>query len=291
MRAKTILTVLFLISLGVAAVLVYRALPPTVFHKEAATQAPQSAQVLVTTKAIPAKTFLRSEDVAWRLVRQTEPGEIIRPSAKVLASHPNLEQKVRGQVFGAATRVALTSGEPIKQDLIVKPGDRDFLRVVLTPGMRAISFPVHTGGASTGLLSPGDRVDVVLTQSFGGQPLARRSVSETILQDLRVLAISAETPGFGRTVTIEVTPGQAEQLNVATQLGKLSLTLRPSNGSKTAAAAKESSSKPDTTVKATWAGDVSPALGSATPPQRVVVQRPPVDIIRGANTQAVTVKQ
>lgn len=291
MRAKTILTVLFLISLAVAALLVYRALPPEVFHQQQqAKKAPPPAEVLVATKAIPKATLLRSEDVAWRQVKAAKPGEIVRPSEAVLKTRPNLEQKLREQVYGAAVRVPLAEGEPIRNDLIVKPGDRDFLRVVLTPGMRAISIPVATGGASTGLLSPGDHVDVVLTQSFGGQPLARKSVSETILQDLRVLAISPQTPGFGRTVTIEVRPDQAEQLNVATQLGKLSLTLRPPS-TKTATAANAASQKPDTTVKATWAGDVSPALGSASPSKRIVAERPPVDIIRGSSSQAVAVKK
>ena len=81
---------------------------------------------------------------------------------------------------------------------------------------------------------PGDRVDVILTQTFKNDPpLTRRSVSETVVEDLRVLAIDAPDGkteqagnGFGRTVTLEVTPEQAEKINVATELGKLSLTLR-----------------------------------------------------------------
>ena len=47
-----------------------------------------------------------------------------------------------------------------------------------------------TGGASTGILYPGDRVDVILTQTFKNDPpLARRSVGETVVENLRVLAI------------------------------------------------------------------------------------------------------
>jgi pilus assembly protein CpaB len=51
---------------------------------------------------------------------------------------------------------------------------------VLSPGARAIAIPVATGGAGTGLLNPGDRVDVILTRNFREvAPLTRRSVSET----------------------------------------------------------------------------------------------------------------
>jgi len=62
-------------------------------------------------------------------------------------------------------RGPIAAGDPIRRGGVVKPGDRDFLQVVLSPGARAISIPVATGGASTGLLYPGDRVDVVLTRS------------------------------------------------------------------------------------------------------------------------------
>ena len=97
-----------------------------------------------------------------------------------------------------------------------------------------IAIPVAMGGASTGILYPGDRVDVILTQTFKNDPpLTRRSVGETVVQNLRVLAIdpvdsrsNGAANGFGRTVTLEVTPDQAERVNVATELGKLSLTLR-----------------------------------------------------------------
>ena len=145
-------------------------------------------------------------------------------------------------------RHPLTAGEPIRKGVFVKPGDREFLQVVLTPGARAIAIPVSTGGASTGLLSPGDRVDVILTQNFKNDtaqdlkntPLTRRSVSETVVENLRVLAIDAPDTkllranpangNFGRTVTLEVTPDQVEQINVAAELGKLSVTLRSLTG-------------------------------------------------------------
>src|SRR5207248_78753 len=140
-------------------------------------------------------------------------------------------------IAGAAARAAIAAGDPIRRDAIARPGDRDFLQVVLPPGARAIAIPVSTGGGSTGLLYPGDRVDVILTQNFRDKaPLIRSSVSETVVEGLRVLAIDGPDaraqPGttFGRTVTLEVTPEQAEKINVAAELGKLSLTLRSITG-------------------------------------------------------------
>src|SRR5260221_3236107 len=123
----------------------------------------------------------------------------------------------------------------------------------------------------------------MLTQSFKNQeaPLTRRSVSETVVEDLRVLAIdtntkaqSGPTPG-ALSMTLEVAPQQAEKINVAQELGKLSLTLR-SVGEAAASGAR---------TAATWAGDVSPALSSAVPPaQTVQAEKPAIRVMHGPNS-------
>jgi pilus assembly protein CpaB len=276
------------------------------------------AQVLVATLPLAQGTLLREQDVTWQGVTEAKPGEIVRPTAAQLEAKPELENQVRASVYGAVLRHELPAGEPILQSAIVKPGERDFLQVVLVPGERAISIPVATGGASTGLLSPGDRVDVILTQNFKNDtaqdmkntPVTRRSVSETVVENLRVLAIdSPDTKpvggtvvnpaagNFGRTVTLEVTAEQAEQINVATELGKLSLTLR--------SAADYASTSPsvsplspivrtaahdpvvDGRIKPTWAGDVSPALSGAAQDKPVAVTPRPITVFHGNKTESV----
>lgn len=292
MRAKTILTFLFLVSVGVAGLILFRAMSvkplPT---------AVQAREALVAAVALPPGTLLRAEDILWQPLKgPAEPGTIFRPTDEQIKQNPLAEQQTLTGVYGAALRIAVPAGKPIRNELMVKPGDRDFLRVVLTPGERAIAIPVRTGGASTGLLEAGDHVDVILTQIFNGQEegMARRSVAETVVEDLRVLAVGWATgttksgsasvmPSneFGQTVTLEVTPAQAQKINVATELGKLSLTLRPSSAQATA------DLKP---VSATWAGDVSPALGSVRPPSQVVVDPPTIAIMRGATAQTVKLR-
>jgi pilus assembly protein CpaB len=297
MRAKTILTVLFLVSLAVAAIVILRAIPTQV---DANVNAP-SEEILVATVPLPAGTLLRAQDVTWHsFPRAAEPGEIVRPSETARRAKPEMDEDARAAVYGAVLRPghATGAGEPIRRGGIVKPGDRDFLQVVLTPGARAIAIPVVTGGASTGLLFPGDRVDVILTQNLKGEntPITRRSVSETVVENLRVLAIDAPDPktgggaangNFGRTVTIDVTPEQAEKINVAAELGKLSLTLRNISGpngvvaTSTVGPGQATGVKP-TGVKPTWAGDVSPALGGAMAEKAVEAVRQPVEVFHGA---------
>ncbi len=300
MRAKTILTALFLISLVVATWVVLQALP----KGDASAERLPQVEILVATVPLSAGTLLRAQDVTWQPVARTpEPGEIVRPSEAARAAKPELDEEARAEVYGAALRGAvvpgdpirrgpLAAGEPIRRGGVARPGDRDFLQIVLSPGARAIAIPVATGGASTGILYPGDRVDIVLTQKFGdtGAPLTRRSVSETVVENLRVLAINvpdAKTAGgsFGHTVTLEVTPEQAEKMNVATELGKLSLTLRSITTAEGVLATSTAGPGKATGVRPTWAGDVSPALGGAMPDKVLTVQRPPVDIIRGKGVE------
>jgi len=288
MRAKTILVMLFLVSLGVAAMVVLRSLPQ---KSEAAAEVTGREEVLVATMPLAAGTLLRAPDVTWQAIgRPAERGEIVRPLAAAREAQPKADEEARAEVYGAALRKAVSPGDPIRRGGIVKPGDRDFLQIVLSPGARAIAIPVATGGASTGLLNPGDRVDVILTQKFNDStaPLTRRSVSETVVENLRVLVIDAMDAKmaagntFGRTVTLEVMPDQAEKINVATELGKLSLTLRGVGGTDGIAAASALGPGKASGIKPTWAGDVSPALGGAIPEKVIPAERPPVEIIRGS---------
>jgi len=263
MRAKTILALLFLVSLGVAATVVLRSLPQ---KSEAAAEAAGREEILVATMPLAAGTLLRA------------------PSAAVREAQLKADEEARAEVYGGALREAVSAGEPIRRDPngrggIVKPGDRDFLQVVLSPGARAVAIPVATTGAGAGLLYPGDRVDMILTQKFNDSaaPLTRRSVSETVAQNLRVLVIDGTDAKAGAgnpsasTVTLEVTPEQAEKINVATELGKLSLTLRGASGADAPSG-----------VKPIWPDDVSPALRGAVPEKAAPQTLPPVEIIRGS---------
>jgi pilus assembly protein CpaB len=288
MPAKTVLAALFLLSLGAVVLVCLDALPQRVSADAAATD-----EILVATAALSSGSLLRDKDVTWqRYAGKPESSQIRRSSGSTVDG--DLDQQARGEVLGAALRENVASGEPVRRNAIVKPRDRDFLQTVLSPGARAIAIPVTTGGASTSLLSPGDHVDVILTQTFKNDPpLTRRSVSETVVEGLRVLAIDAadikSTPGssgFGRTVTLEVTSQQAERINVATELGKLSLVLR-SNSASRASPSLMSGSLKIGSVAPVWAGDVSPALSEERPQKASDAIRQAVDVIRGTKSVAV----
>jgi pilus assembly protein CpaB len=131
--------------------------------------------------------------------------------------------------------------------------------------MRAVTVGVDAVSGLAGLVWPGDRVDLILTQSQDGTnvPPARRVSGETVLHDVRVLAIdrqlmqgatseSPETQAV-RTVTLEVAPPDAERVAVAARLGHLSLSV-------VAVARTNATPPPDAVSGVTWGGDVSSAL-------------------------------
>ena len=137
---------------------------------------------------------------------------------------------------GAIVRISVASGEPIRDPSVVFAKGSGFLAAVLPKGMRAVSMDVSPENAAGGFILPDDHVDIVLTRhektaAAGG--LADSVVSETILRNIRVLAIDQsveEKAGqkivVGKTATLELTPDQAETLALARQQGTLSLALR-----------------------------------------------------------------
>lgn len=280
MRPKHIFAILLLVSVGLIVVLLIHAMPHRIVTV-AVSPAPQE-EILVAARPLSAGLLLREQDVTW-LARSgpAQEGDILRPSAETRAAKPESDE-ARTAVYGAALRADRAEHQPIRRSTIVKPGDRDFLATVLTPGTRALTIPVSAAAGGTGLMFPGDHVDVMLTQSFKNEdaPLTRRSVSETVVENLRVLAIDTSTKsgagGNALTVTVEVLPQQAEKINVAQELGKLSLTLRSLDEPAAAMASPETP---------TWAGDVSPALNSAQPPPKVKeATKPEIKVMRGNNS-------
>ena len=103
--------------------------------------------------------------------------------------------------------------------------------------MRAVTVPVNMQSSVAGFIFPGDRVDVLVTQTVSGEdPANPLRVSETIVRNLRVLATDQRTNALDDTgkpdvriftnVTLEVTPRIAEKIAVSQTMGQISLTLR-----------------------------------------------------------------
>lgn len=148
--------------------------------------------------AVPEGAFLNAEELfgagnveTRTVLRGIEPGELV------------LEAKISG--FGGSVRVASQ----------------------VTSGKRAFTIPIDAVRGVAGFITPGDRVDILLTRKINRDP-----VTSIILQDIQVIATdqSADREStdakVARTATVEVDPTQAAKLTLAQSVGKLTLTLR-----------------------------------------------------------------
>lgn len=137
---------------------------------------------------------------------------------------------------GAIVRRQLRAAEPVLSSALTRAGEGGFMAAVLEPGMRAVSIAVSPTSGNAGFISPGDRVDLVVTHRIHAENstnnLSGTVISDTFIRDVRVLAVDQQLENsenqaiLAKTVTVEVSPKQAEQITVASDLGKISVMLR-----------------------------------------------------------------
>jgi len=233
--------------------------PVTIRIAAEAPPPPATLDVLVAARGLPAGALLKEEDITQRSV----------PTAEVPKGALTNTPEVRGTVKGAMLRRYLDLGGILVANDVLHARDRGFLTAVLTPGTRAVSVGVDAITGNGGLIWPGDRVDLILTQDLTDKDAApaRHSVAETVLSDVRVVAVDQTITQGGvatgdnavgrlaRTVTLEVTPEQAESAVVAQHLGKITLAIR----------AVDRAGDATGHVAAVYGGDVSAALADSPP--------------------------
>jgi len=131
-----------------------------------------------------------------------------------------------GAIVGALTLANLVANEPVLAGKVADRGGFHTLMALKIPeGMRAVSVRVNDVTGISGFVAPGTRVDVIAIISAkevdGGQG------AFTLLQNIEVLAsaqemdIRAAEPTVVNTVTLLVTPAQAERLALANNSGTL----------------------------------------------------------------------
>ncbi|WP_235902780.1 Flp pilus assembly protein CpaB [Sandarakinorhabdus oryzae] len=137
-----------------------------------------------------------------------------------------LEAVVQGSGHAALRPIA--ANEVITAAALAAGGTRLSATPLLGRSMRALAVPVDEVSGVSGLLFPGDRVDVLLTE----EPDVALPHAELLAQNVRVLAvgedmnIARDKPGVVKTATLELTPAQAQKLTLAVATGRISLSLR-----------------------------------------------------------------
>ena len=180
----------------------------------------QRRTVYVATSEIPARATITASMIqpADRPASATDPDAVTDASTAV----------------GQIALITIPPGGALTQSNIGRSSDAG-LTVRLAPGKRAVSIQIDKVKGVSGLMQPGDRVDVIAVPSArgaGDEP----PPAATILRGLRVLAVgnsieyTSATPSpqeeTSTTVTLEVSPAQADLLAMADQNTTLRLALR-----------------------------------------------------------------
>jgi len=213
-------------------------------------------QVLVAKRELAIGERLTAADVTW----QAWPAETVnaafitngaatpasaKTTTKAAKAVGDAAQTMIGGVSpekaveGAIVRDPILAGEPIVSRKIVRGGEGGYLSVVLSPGKRAMAVPVTSETAVGGFVLPGDRVDVLQTHDAqqtandGEGPTGKQTIAETVLRNVRVLALDQSTTAgkdaktiVAATATLEVGPAEAEALARAKAGGPITLALR-----------------------------------------------------------------
>ncbi|PML56940.1 Flp pilus assembly protein CpaB [Vibrio lentus] len=203
----------------------------------------QTIKVLVPTRTIEIGQTYTPNSFRWKEVPQQELENYI--------DHVTPDDISAAHTMSGLARTKLVKDSILSKADITEPEGGYSLSLKLQPGYRAISVPVDQVTSNSGFIEPGDRVDILLLGSQDGELLRYGNSSQglyvtTIVHDARVLAFNnkqtaesyqkaRESNGFedgvpdDSSVSLEVTPEQANQVVLAKQLGKLTLVLRGQN--------------------------------------------------------------
>lgn len=184
------------------------------------------AELVVAARPLPAGQRLKAEDLS------TAPTPGPSTARNAFASTTSL--------IGRTVIVQLEKGQVIREDDLAARGSGAAIASQLPPGFRAITITLRDAGPEV-VLFPGALVDVLATVEAPNRNGGRESVTRTLVEGVRVVAVNDEAVG-GRiadaaerrntprrpTVTVAVTPEQAAQVELAGSRGSIGVTLRSS---------------------------------------------------------------
>ncbi len=165
--------------------------------------------------------------------RDIDLGSVLNPSMLQVTTWPSgsIPNGAIADIQSLDGRVVKTSilrGEPLLDAKLAPVGTKGGLSAVINEGRRAITVKVNEVIGVAGFALPGNYVDVMVNT----QDQADKPISKIVLEKIRVLAVAQEAsrdetkPKVVNAVTLEVTPEEAEKLDLARSIGNLSLVLR-----------------------------------------------------------------
>ena len=207
--------------------------------------------IVVATKEIPSGAAITTD--------------MVKTTSYLKASVPPGAFSSLQQVTGKIAKTSIASGEPM---LPSRLADKAGLTVLLSPGHRAIAVRVNEIIGVSGFIVPNDRVDVIaLVASPSATNEPAKQISKIVLQNKRVLSVAQTVnepkdgkPQVASSITLELTPEEAEKLSLASIEGQIVLALRAAE---------------DENIVDTPGSTTRDLLNLAAPPPPVPIAAPP----------------
>jgi pilus assembly protein CpaB len=231
-----------------------------------------STTIVAATKDIKIGMILAPTDLtSIQLVGQVPPGAI-------------LDKK---NAIGRGVISNIYSGEPILDNRLAPMGSGGGLAATIKEGMRACAIKVDEVVGVAGFVTPGMRVDVLVSGVPPGQGNGQDTQTKTILQNIEVLSAGTDIqkdaegkPQQVQVVNLLVTPEQAQILALASNQMKIQLVLRNPLDTTTVTV-------PETAMTNLFTGGISPKkpTSEAPAPKRAKAAAPPpftITVINGA---------
>ena len=177
--------------------------------------------VVVANKDIPAGTTINDEMIKKGMVKTIPWPKTSVPGGSFTSPE---------QLLGKTNRVKIIANEPILESRLA--GEGAGLTARLEQGKRAMAVKVDEIIGVSGFIVPDDRVDVIVTTVPPGSNTQENKMSKIVLQNKRVLSVAQNVeqkegkPQVARSITLEVSPEEAEKLTLASQEGQIVLALR-----------------------------------------------------------------
>ncbi|MGD9637497.1 MAG: Flp pilus assembly protein CpaB [Alphaproteobacteria bacterium] len=235
-----ILILLAIVFSGAAALMARKAIKQNQDISREKTISSSIEKVLVANRNIAAGETIKDNDIRWQ----------DWPKKSVGSDFISGGEKDKFDYFiGRVAKTDFFENEIIIKQRTFNPEKSSVMSGMIATGKRAYGVPVSLQSGMTGFISPGDLVDVVLVGRLVGQnveqqkqgALAYKNFSETILTSIKVLAVDSKMTKTkekeetakdkkkttAKSLTLEVTPQEAEILAVAQKMGDLTFVLRP----------------------------------------------------------------
>jgi pilus assembly protein CpaB len=173
-------------------------------------------QIVVAKRTVDAGQILTDDDLAL--------GDVSSDAV------PDSLFRTTDQVVGRVTVVSIVQGQAISTTLLAPRGSGAGLQAAVPVGMRAVTVDINEITGVAGYIVPGCHVDMIQTlrDEKTGLPVAH-----TLAQNIKVTAVGQkhgpDGDGGGRSVTLLVTPQQAELIELSSSLGRPRFALRGGN--------------------------------------------------------------